>query len=190
MDNISEKKKAIFESTLALVKEHGFHGTPMSLVAKNAGVAAGTIYHYFDSKDTLIIELHAYIRNNMATALLQEDDEQMLPKARFFNFWIKQCQFYIGNPSALYFIEQFVNSPYYNRCPDKDNNQWQNLISEFLRAGINKNILKPIDFKIVAPLVHGSTITTAKVHLSGRTQIGEEQLKQVAQIVWDGIENK
>ena len=37
---IAEKKKAIFESTLELVRENGFHGTPMSLVAKKAGVAA------------------------------------------------------------------------------------------------------------------------------------------------------
>jgi AcrR family transcriptional regulator len=55
---IAEKKKAIFESTLELVRENGFHGTPMSLVAKKAGVAAGTIYHYFESKDALIIALH------------------------------------------------------------------------------------------------------------------------------------
>ncbi|PTS95622.1 TetR family transcriptional regulator, partial [Pedobacter sp. HMWF019] len=54
------KRDAILNSTLELVKSHGFHGAPMSQIAKNANVAAGTIYHYFDSKETLIIEL--YIR--------------------------------------------------------------------------------------------------------------------------------
>ena len=43
MDDIAQKKQAIFESTLELIKDHGFHGAPVSLVAKNAGVAAGTI---------------------------------------------------------------------------------------------------------------------------------------------------
>ena len=54
MHNIGDKKQAIFESTLALIRDHGFHGAPMSLVAKNAGVAAGTIYHYFESKEALL----------------------------------------------------------------------------------------------------------------------------------------
>ena len=49
-----DKRTAIFESTLALVREQGFHGTPMSQVAKKAGVAAGTLYLYFESKDHLI----------------------------------------------------------------------------------------------------------------------------------------
>src|SRR5690606_31556619 len=65
MDNVTDKKKAIFESTLELIKENGFHGTPMSLVAKNACVAAGTIYHYFKSKDELICELYAYNRGRI-----------------------------------------------------------------------------------------------------------------------------
>ena len=37
-----------------LFTERGFHGTAMPLVAERAGVAAGTIYRYFDSKEALV----------------------------------------------------------------------------------------------------------------------------------------
>ena len=53
--DIPGKRKAILKSTLELIKDNGFHGTPISLIAKNAGVASGTIYHYFPSKDAIIM---------------------------------------------------------------------------------------------------------------------------------------
>jgi hypothetical protein len=37
-----DKKQAVLDAMLALVVSNGFHGTPMSLVAKQAGVAAST----------------------------------------------------------------------------------------------------------------------------------------------------
>ncbi|MDD2501941.1 MAG: helix-turn-helix domain containing protein, partial [Geobacter sp.] len=50
----TDKRIAVIQATIELVAEYGFHGSPMSRVAKRAGVAAGTIYHYFESKDALI----------------------------------------------------------------------------------------------------------------------------------------
>jgi len=39
--NISDKRTAILDATLALISERGFHNTPMSLIAKTAGVSTG-----------------------------------------------------------------------------------------------------------------------------------------------------
>ena len=186
---LAEKKKAIFESMLELVRENGFHGTPMSQVAKRAGVAAGTIYHYFDSKDTLIIELHGYIRSQMFKAMLEGDDESLDYQTRFFTFWRKHYQFYIENPNALYFIEQFVNSPYYEHCPERENDRCQNIIANFLESGISSGILKQMNRKLMSILVHSNVVATAKIFLAKKVALGETELQQVAQMVWDGIKN-
>ncbi|MFC5271102.1 TetR/AcrR family transcriptional regulator [Adhaeribacter terreus] len=186
---IAEKKKAIFEGTLELVRENGFHGTPMSLVAKKAGVAAGTIYHYFESKDALIIALHGYLRSQMFKVMVESDDEQQDYKSRFFAFWKKHYQFYVQNPNALYFIEQFVNSPYYERCPEKENDRCQNIISNFVKTGIDDGTLKQMNLKLMSILVHSSVVTTAKIYLTKKVDIGDAELHQVAQLVWDGIKN-
>lgn len=186
---IAEKKKAIFESTLELVRGNGFHGTPMSLVAKKAGVAAGTIYHYFESKDALIIALHSYIRSQMYQVMAAGDDETQDLETRFFYFWKKHYQFYLQNPNALYFFEQFVNSPYYDRCPEKDYDRCQNIIAQFLKTGIESGELKQMNLKLMSILVHSNVVTTAKIHLTQKVEITETELQQVAQLVWDGIRN-
>ncbi|WP_026462976.1 TetR/AcrR family transcriptional regulator [Adhaeribacter aquaticus] len=187
MDNLTEKKKAIFESTLELVKVNGFHGTPMSQIAKNAGVAAGTIYHYFESKDALIMELYGYILNQRMAALLTADNEQMEFKERFLNFWISYCNFYIQHPKALFFIEQFVNSPYGTRDPVNETERFQNEFKDFVISGIETGILKPIDGYLLGPLIHGSIVTTAKIHLCRKIELTTNELRQVAEVIWDGI---
>ncbi|GEO06989.1 TetR family transcriptional regulator [Adhaeribacter aerolatus] len=187
MENIADKKRAIFESTLVLIKEKGFHGTPMSQIAKNAGVAAGTIYHHFDSKETLILELYTYIRDKMLEAMLQLDNEAMDYKDRFFNFWISHCHFYVKNPNALFFMEQFVNSPYSNRDPLQENERFQNTFRDLIKAGVETGLLKPIDHLILSALIHGTIVNVAKMHLCQRVVIGEAELQQIVEVIWDGM---
>ncbi|MBU4403910.1 MAG: TetR/AcrR family transcriptional regulator, partial [Actinobacteria bacterium] len=53
----SDKRVDVMQAALELIAEQGFHGAPMAAIAKKAGVASGTIYCYFESKDALITEL-------------------------------------------------------------------------------------------------------------------------------------
>jgi TetR/AcrR family transcriptional repressor of multidrug resistance operon len=187
LEILAEKKKAILESTLKLIKENGFHGTPMSLVAKRAGVAAGTIYHYFDSKDTLIMELFAYTQYRIQEALQGNLQEDMDLKESFFLRWISRCQFYIQNPDVLFFMEQFVNSPYYPRCPQEQNERIQNEIKQFMALGHQKGVLRDLDPKLMAIMIHSSIMTAAKVHLDGKVTLGDKEFRQLAQMIWDSI---
>jgi TetR/AcrR family transcriptional repressor of multidrug resistance operon len=185
----TDKKIAIFDSTLSLVRDNGFHGTPMSLIAKNAGVAAGTIYHHFDSKDTLLLELYEHLVNQMLSSLLQADGQLRDFKERFFNFFISHSLFYIRHPNALFFMEQFVNSPYYSRQTVQDHDRAQNSLKTLISYGVDQQVLKPLDYRIVCALVHGAVISTAKIHLCRKITLGQEELHQIAQMMWDGMKN-
>ena len=61
-----DKRKQILDAALKLFVELGFHGTPTSMIAKEAGVANGTLFHYFATKDELVIALYVAIKNQMA----------------------------------------------------------------------------------------------------------------------------
>lgn len=53
----SERRSAILEAAIDTFAERGFHHARVSDVARQAGVADGTIYLYFKSKDDLLISL-------------------------------------------------------------------------------------------------------------------------------------
>ncbi|MGV3504857.1 MAG: TetR/AcrR family transcriptional regulator [Adhaeribacter sp.] len=189
MTGLTDKKSAIFESTLQLIREHGFHGTPMSLIAKKAGVAAGTIYHHFDSKDTLICELYEHVVNQMLDALLRHDGEKMPYQERFFNFFISHCLFYIEHPNALLFMEQFVNSPYNNGPGRPESERSTGTFRHLIQYGVNQGLLCDMDHRILAALVHGAVVSAAKIHLCRKIALDQAALEQIAHMTWEGIKN-
>ena len=70
MEN-TDKRMAVIQAAMELIAENGFHGTPMSGIAKRAGVAAGTIYHYFESKDALIEATYALLEEQLLESIRQ-----------------------------------------------------------------------------------------------------------------------
>jgi len=52
-----KKRKEIAKSCCALFYEKGFNNISVSALAKNAGVAKGSIYEYFSCKEDIILEL-------------------------------------------------------------------------------------------------------------------------------------
>src|SRR5690606_29453152 len=131
MEQMSDKKRAIFKSTMELVRENGFHGTPMSMVAKHAGVAAGTIYHYFESKEHLLRELFNYAQQQ-AVAVVERESSATIPfKECFFKLWAGLYTFYHDNQDMLRFFEQFVNSPYHASVPPVEEDRFYTLLFAF-----------------------------------------------------------
>src|SRR5687768_16551067 len=52
-----DKRERILDAAERVFAEHGFFAARVSEIAKEAGVADGTIYLYFKSKDELLISL-------------------------------------------------------------------------------------------------------------------------------------
>jgi len=189
LESINCKKTAIFRSTLALIKVNGFHGTPMSQIAKNAGVAAGTIYHYFESKDALIQSLYLHVREQLSATVPQQSDDQPY-KELFLQYWIGQCEFFIGNENVLYFLEQYVTSPYRHCNPEIESKLFASGIVPFFQTGIDSGLIKNLDYQLLVPVIHGSIIAAAKYHLSGHYEFTRERLRETALVIWDGIKTQ
>ena len=51
------KEDRILEAAVRVFAQNGYHGSSMARVAREAGVAAGTIYLYFERKQDLLITL-------------------------------------------------------------------------------------------------------------------------------------
>lgn len=52
-----EKYELILDAALKVIAKNGFHGSQISKIAKEAGVADGTIYLYFKNKEDILISL-------------------------------------------------------------------------------------------------------------------------------------
>lgn len=190
LEDIYGKREAVLNSTLALIKEHGFHGTPMSQIAKHAGVAAGTIYHYFDSKETLIVELYVHVKNRLAAAVIAGDDDQKPYKERFFNFLINQFHFYVQNENSLIFLEQYDHSPFAKKFPDRDSELFINKVISVFEYGIKNAYFKNIDTMLLAPIIRGTLVAAANYQLSESITFSETDIVEIVNMIWDGVKRQ
>ena len=185
-EEILTKKAAILKTALELIGENGFHGVPMSKIAANAGVAAGTIYHYFESKDAIIRELGAQIKRQMAEAMFSNDYADKDYRDRFFVGWINFCRYFIANKHALTFIEQYNSSPYSKESCEQIN-PFKERFNAFFQSGMDKGLLKKMEYNLIAAIVFGCIMTTAKFHIQGRHEYTDSDLCKIANVIWDGI---
>jgi AcrR family transcriptional regulator len=73
-----QTRAAIAEVALRMFREQGYEATTMRAIAKEAGVATGNAYYYFDSKEELIQEYYARNQADHAAAVLRNRLPELL----------------------------------------------------------------------------------------------------------------
>jgi TetR/AcrR family fatty acid metabolism transcriptional regulator len=84
---IEARRAQILDAAAAVFAERGFHRTTIKAIAAVAGVAEGTIYNYFESKDALLIGLMARLAEvehfDLELAQGLQDDPKAFTHAAF-----------------------------------------------------------------------------------------------------------
>jgi AcrR family transcriptional regulator len=78
--NAARTRELILDSALALFAEQGYDETTLDDVAERAGVSLSTLYRYFHTKDTLVLE-PAALHGQMAAELRSRPDAEPLDVA-------------------------------------------------------------------------------------------------------------
>ncbi|MCW5690506.1 MAG: TetR/AcrR family transcriptional regulator, partial [Pseudolabrys sp.] len=66
---LAEREKAILDAAIALASEGGMAAVQIVAVAGRAGIAAGTVYRYFPTKNDLVAELIAAVAGRELEAM-------------------------------------------------------------------------------------------------------------------------
>ena len=94
-----------------VVAERGLHGASMSLVAKKAGVATGTAYVHYESKEELLIASFVEVKTQLGVAAFAGVDPDSSARETFEAVW-RNCHAYLADDPALAtFLLQVEASP-------------------------------------------------------------------------------
>lgn len=67
-----EKYFAILEAAIKIIARYGYHRTRVSDIAREAGVADGTVYIYFSKKEDILVSLFQEMMSGFVNGLRQE----------------------------------------------------------------------------------------------------------------------
>jgi len=70
-----EKYTDIIKAAIRVFSEHGFDGSKMEYIAKEAGIGKGTVYEYFESKERLFEEILKFSVEEFRLGLKESMDQ-------------------------------------------------------------------------------------------------------------------
>lgn len=108
----TDRAAAVRAALRRLVAERGFHGASMSAVAKEAGVATGTAYVHYESKDELVVAAYVEAKDLLGAAGASAADPETPPRERFISIWVALYRYFDANPDEARFLIQVEGSPY------------------------------------------------------------------------------
>lgn len=111
-----DRPAAIRRALRNLVAERGFHGASMGAVAKEAGVATGTAYVHYESKEELVYATYLELKAELSTAVLAEYDPSAEPFEAWHHILTAAYEFLAEEPERARFLTQLEESPYYEEA--------------------------------------------------------------------------
>lgn len=181
MSNLMAKRKtlvdsmmrdAIYEGAVAVLAEHGLNGATMDRVAAAAGVAKGSLYNYFRSKD----ELLAFVHEKTIQPLLDANDEVATsdqPASAKIEAMLRNWRRYIGEHRATFqmLIKNSNCEGVLKEAALKKNETVVNLIAEIINDGIESGEFRSVNAQYAGEML----LSAAKGSLEAEFAEGVER---------------
>jgi len=178
----------ILAATLNLLADRGFHGFSIRDVAKEAGVATGTVYLYFDDREDLIKKLHGQIIETVGREVFFAADKSFSLYQQFHhmcrNFW----NLFKQQPAIILSKGQFDHLPadLLRSRHEEAKVVLEPLFTFFLR-GREQRALKDLPDEILFPLAFEPYFEIARKSLQGFVVVDDEMLERIIRASWDSI---
>ena len=114
-----DKRNAILDAATGVVAERGLGAAPTSEISKQAGVAEGTLFTYFKTKDDLINALYREIKLELADAMMSGFPRKQRVRTRLRHVWDGYVNWGIANPKQRKALAQLqVSGALTKECRD------------------------------------------------------------------------
>lgn len=153
-----EKRILILEAARKLFEERGFHNSKISDIADLAGIGKGTVYEYFDSKQSLFEEMIIYF-----IELYFEHAEELINKVSDpikklrilieLDWEVSRDHGQLVNVIVSR-LSQFEDDIKFKFALTREKNL--NMVSGIIDRGISTGVFKAVDSRLIALIFKGS----------------------------------
>ena len=184
------KRAALIESSVKMVANCGFHGASISMIAGGAGVAAGTIYVHFESKDHLMLETYRELERRCLAAVMRGYPSQGSTRQCFSHLAYGLIRHFMLFPEEFLFADQFLSSPYRKAVsphylPDTELSG----ILQFFREGTEKQLFKEMPPAMLLALACGPLIQVVRANAAGFLYLDDDRVSRTVEASWEAVSN-
>jgi len=182
-----DKREKIIETALKLFVENGFHGTATAKIAKEAGVANGTLFQYFKTKDELVVVLYLHLKEELKEYTSKNTAKNANIKETLKTQVLAALHWALENPIKFRFIQQFHTSPYIGQVEQDILNKQIQPHLELIQKGIKQGVIKPLPADLVYSLMSNQVFGLYHYITSKNLRKAEQQniIETTFEMLWD-----
>jgi len=155
---VGNKRERIIAAAARFFGEKGYHNTTTAEIAEAAGVAAGTIYIYFSSKEDLLVAVFEEFLERHMARLREGVEREAGPEAKLKRLIELGLELMEQNPdSARIFLSQLRQSTAMIKMVAKRSSRaYRDIIESVLDEGIRAKVFRSMDTRAVASMLFGA----------------------------------
>jgi TetR/AcrR family transcriptional regulator, multidrug resistance operon repressor len=182
-----DKITSIYNAAVKIINTDGFQGASMSKIAKEAQIAAATIYLYFDNKEDMINKLFLHLKHVKSKAYLKGNPVLTPTKETFRTIWYNHYHYIVENPQDFKFLENFTNCHLIDRINQQQAIGYYRLMLDLFELARQNNILKDLSDAILYEFLFTPIGNLLKFTISVNKTLSEKELETIFETSWSAI---
>lgn len=172
MKRNTDKYRQILDAAIKVFARQGFHQSTVAQVAKAAGVADGTIYLYFKSKDDILFQFYEYKARQVFERFRRAVDEATHAVDKLRNLvrtHLSEFQNDI-NMAIVYQAETHQHRRAVQEAIKEMSKMYRDIVTEIVELGQREGNLRPdLTIGLVMRLINGAVneVINAWIHAGG-----------------------
>ena len=143
-EKINDKYHRILEAAVKVFAEQGFFQSTISQIAKEAGVADGTIYLYFKNKEDILVQFFSYKARQVFARFREEVDEADTAVDKLRNLIHRHLEEFQNdrNMAMVYRAETHQNSRLVEEQIKEMSKMYLDIVSEIVEQGQEEGAIR------------------------------------------------
>ena len=192
MPSKDDKRSRILKAAVKVFAQRGFYNAKVSQIAKNAGIADGTIYLYFKNKDEILISIFEEEMAKFISKVRKEIESEPDIKSKLRIFVKTHLSFVEKNPklAQVFQLELRQSNKFIKEYAGSKLKEYLNVAGDIIAEGQRQGIIrKDIHPGLMKRALFGSLdeVATHWVLMKNGKYDLEKSAEQIADIFLRGI---
>ncbi|MDA3823755.1 MAG: TetR/AcrR family transcriptional regulator [Bacteroidales bacterium] len=182
------KVDLIYKSSLELIRTDGIAGLTMSKLARRAGLATGTLYIYFKSKEELLNTLYLKLNAESAERFMMGYDPEVSLQSSLKKVWLNYLKHRIEHYDESIFLEQYYRSPFISKDHLEKAESMKTPVHSLIRRGKEEGFIRDdVEDEMLFLAMLGFIRELADEHVTSVYELNKERIEKAFQLSWDTV---
>lgn len=186
----ADKRTLVVDAAVRLIVSEGLQ-CPMPAIAKEAGVAVGTIYTYFSSKEEMVEVVFKEVACRMWQSLFGSSQPNTKPdnvEAALRGYWQALIRYLVAHPQYVLFLEYMSSSPYLKMAKKKEAFvDFQSYFKAVLDHGNKQGVVEKFPEDMLCFFIYGAIHSVILHAIQEGKELSEADVENLTTLCWNTV---